>query len=276
VLQSVTRPISGPCNLTQVITGSLVTVTCGARGGHSAVLRAMHGPTRCLASVRPYGESTRIGVEIANMDWKFHRKIYILLLLTCFATAASAQSAAPASSQKPAEEAKSAATPVAATSADQEYHIGPQDLLQIDVWKEPEITRSVPVRPDGKISLPLLNDVQAAGLTSMQLAANIRDGLSKYLTNPQVTVIVSQINSQRVFVNGEVSKAGAQPLLPGMTVLQALSSAGGFTQFAKTKSIYILRNKNGKQEKVPYNYKDVVKGKLEDTALLPGDVIVVP
>jgi len=162
------------------------------------------------------------------------------------------------------------------SSPEAEYKIGPQDVLQIDVWKEPEITRTIPVRPDGKISLPLLNDVQAAGLTAMQLAGSIREGLSKYLTNPQVTVIVTQINSQRVFVNGEVGKSGAMPLLPGMTALQALSSAGGFTQFAKIKGIYILRSDNGKQSKIPYNYKDVVKGDKGDILLQAGDVIVVP
>jgi polysaccharide biosynthesis/export protein len=157
-----------------------------------------------------------------------------------------------------------------------EYRIGPQDVLQIDVWKEPEITRTIPVRPDGKISLPLLNDVQAAGLTAMQLAGKIRDGLTKYLTSPQVTVTVTQINSRRIFVTGEVVKSGALPLLPGMTALQALSSSGGFTQFAKEKGIYILRTDNGKQVKVPYNYKDVLKGKQDDVVLQPGDVVVVP
>jgi polysaccharide export outer membrane protein len=157
-----------------------------------------------------------------------------------------------------------------------EYKIGPQDVLQIDVWKEPEITRTIPVRPDGKISLPLLNDVQAAGLTAMQLAGKIREGLTKYLTNPQVTVTVTQINSRRIFVTGEVAHSGALPLLPGMTVLQALSSSGGFTQFAREKGIYILRTENGKQVKLPYNYKDVLKGRQEDVVLQPGDVIVVP
>lgn len=161
-------------------------------------------------------------------------------------------------------------------SNETEYKIGPQDVLQIDVWKEPEFTRTIPVRPDGKVSLPLLNDVQAAGLTAMQLAGNIREGLTKYLNNPQVTVTVSQINSRRVFVTGEVAKAGALPLLPGMTALQALSSSGGFTQFAREKGIYILRNENGKQVKVPYSYKDVLKGKKEDIPLQPGDVVVVP
>ena len=173
------------------------------------------------------------------------------------------------------QEATKVAPAVSATP-DADYHIGPQDILQIDVWKEPEITRTIPVRPDGKISLPLLNDVQAAGLTAMQLAANIRTGLTKYLNNPQVTVTVTAINSRRIFVTGEVGRSGALPLLPGMTVLQALSSSGGFTQFAREKGIYILRLENGKQNKIPYDYKSVVKGKKEDTPLEPGDVIVVP
>ena len=116
--------------------------------------------------------------------------------------------------------------------ADPNYVIGGQDVLDISVWKEAELTRTVPVRPDGKISLPLLNDVQAAGLTPTQLAAQITESLKKFVTNPQVTVIVTQINSQRIYILGEVNRAGAYPLLPNMTILQGLSSAGGFTQFA--------------------------------------------
>ena len=166
----------------------------------------------------------------------------------------------------------------AAAVANAEYRIGAQDVLQIDVWKEPEITRTIPVRPDGKISLPLLNDVQAAGLTAMQLAGVIREGLTKYLTNPQVTVTVSMINSRRVFLTGEVSRTGALPLLPNMTVLQALSASGGFTPFARMKDIYILRVENGRQVKYPFHYKDVIKGKRQEENILlqPNDVIVVP
>jgi polysaccharide biosynthesis/export protein len=174
--------------------------------------------------------------------------------------------------------ASSPTTPVRSASTDTSYKIGPQDTLQIDVWKEPEITRTIPVRPDGKISLPLLNDVQAAGLTAMQLAGVIREGLTKYLVNPQVTVTVTNINSRRVFLTGELSRTGALPLLPNMTVLEALSSAGGFTPFARTKDIYILRMVDGKQVKYPFHYKDVVKGKRpeENILLQPNDVIVVP
>jgi polysaccharide export outer membrane protein len=180
--------------------------------------------------------------------------------------------------QEPAANAASAKTAAAAPATDSDYKIGPQDVLRIDVWKEPDITRIAPVRPDGRISLPLLNDVQAAGLTPSQLAATLTEGLKKFITNPQVTVSVSEINSRRVYVTGEVTKPGAFPLLPNMTVLQALSSSGGFSQFAKIKGIYVLRVEDGKQVKHPFNYKDVVSGKKPELniPLQPGDVIVVP
>lgn len=185
--------------------------------------------------------------------------------------------------QDKAEEAKPSKIQAPGTSSqgaqvDVAYKIGPQDVLQIDVWKEPEITRLVPVRPDGKITLPLLNDVQAAGLTPMELASVISEGLKKYINNPQVTVSVSTINSRRVYVTGEVTKPGAFQMLPNMTVLQALTSAGGFTQFARIKSIYVLRVEGGKQTKVPFNYKAVVEGKKpeENIELQPGDTVVVP
>lgn len=163
-------------------------------------------------------------------------------------------------------------------TADPNYVIGGQDVLDISVWKEAELTRTVPVRPDGKISLPLLNDVQAAGLTPTQLAAQLTESLKKFVTNPQVTVIVVQINSQRIYILGEVTRAGAYPLLPGMTILQGLSSAGGFTQFANLKKIYMFRMENGKQVKYPFNYKDVISGKASDEniVLKAGDTIVIP
>ena len=161
---------------------------------------------------------------------------------------------------------------------DPNYVIGSQDVLDISIWKEAELTRVVPVRPDGKISLPLLNDVQAAGLTPTQLAESITTSLKKFVTDPQVTVIVSQINSQRVYIMGEVTRAGAYPLLPDMTFLQALSSAGGFTQFANLKKIYMFRMENGKQVNYPFNYKDVIAGKRpeQNVILKAGDTIVVP
>jgi polysaccharide export outer membrane protein len=199
-------------------------------------------------------------------------------LLASLGTAlgANGQTAADGSKQKAGTAASQQAAQVAAN--DPEYKIGAQDVLRIDVWKEPEISRTAPVRPDGRISLPLINDVQAAGLTSTQLAAVISDGLRKFITNPQVTVGVTEINSRRVYVTGEVTRPGAFPLLPNMTVLQALSSSGGFSQFAKLKGIYVLRTEDGKQVKHPFNYKEVISGKKPELniQLQPGDVIVVP
>ncbi len=167
---------------------------------------------------------------------------------------------------------------VKSATGDPNYAIGPEDELYVNVWKEPDISRAVPVRPDGKISLPLVNDVQASGLTPMQLGSEIKERLKKFISEPQVTVIVTKINSQRVFLVGEVTRAGAYPLLPNMNVLQALSSAGGFTQFANLKKIHVLRMENGKQISLPFSYKDVASGHHpeQNISLKPGDTIVVP
>jgi polysaccharide export outer membrane protein len=178
----------------------------------------------------------------------------------------------PCWSQEPAKDA----APPAAVS-DSTYRIGPDDTLHISVWKEADLTNTLPVRADGMISLPLLNDVQAAGLTPMQLATSLTEKLKKYLADPRVTVVVTAMNSQRVYVIGEVLHTGAMNLLPGMTVLQALATAG-FTQFANTKGIYVLRTESGKQQKMPVNYKALIKGDSmgQNIALKPGDTIVVP
>jgi len=172
--------------------------------------------------------------------------------------------------------AQAAPTP-AATNQDATYVIGPEDVLHIAVWKEADLTATLPVRPDGKISLPLLDDVQAAGLTPKQLADSVTDRLKKFIADPRVTVVVTQINSKRVYLVGEVSHTGPMPMLPNMTVLQALSSAG-LTQFANTKKIYLLRTENGKQQKLPVDYRKLVKGEQIDRnyVLVPGDTIVVP
>lgn len=158
-----------------------------------------------------------------------------------------------------------------------DYVIGADDTLHISVWKEPDLSEQLPVRPDGKISMPLLNDVQAAGLTPLQLKDSITEKLKKYIADPHVTVVVLAMNSRRIFVTGEVLHSGPITLLPHMTVLQALSQAG-FTQFANPKAIYLLRTQNGKQEKLPFNYKEVVKGNHpeENIELKPGDTLVVP
>jgi polysaccharide export outer membrane protein len=169
----------------------------------------------------------------------------------------------------------SAKEPVSAAGPD--YVIGPDDVLHISVWKEPDMTNTLPVRPDGKISMPLLDDVQAAGLTPMQLATSLTERLKKYIADPRVTVVVTQIRSQRIYVTGEAAHTGPMPLTPNMTILQALASAG-FTQFANTKGIYVLRSTNGKQEKFTVNYKQLIKGESLDKNFLlkPGDTIVIP
>jgi polysaccharide export outer membrane protein len=199
--------------------------------------------------------------------------VAILLLMGGLALAQNAVPS-PAAPAQPAEAPKADAM---ASAAGPDYVIGPEDVLHIAVWKESDLTATLPVRPDGKISLPLLNDVQAAGLTPMQLADSLTEKLKKYVASPRVTVVVSSINSKRVFMVGEVGHPGPVPMLPNMTVLQALSSAG-LSQFANTKKIYVMRVQNGKQEKLPVNYRKLVKGEqMEQNYLLqPGDTIVVP
>ena len=156
------------------------------------------------------------------------------------------------------------------------YVIGPDDSLQVTVWKEPTLSGTIPVRPDGMISLVLVGDLPAAGLTPMALGANIAQRLKKYIQDPVVTVVVLGVNSQRIFLVGEVNHVGPLMLTPGMTVLQAIVSGGGLTQFASSKHIYILRTVAGKQEKMPFNYKQALKGENQGVSLLPGDTIVVP
>jgi polysaccharide export outer membrane protein len=208
------------------------------------------------------------------------RNMMVAILGTCLMTGVTAARSESQTAQDQKEGAKSQVAATAAHDAVQDptYKIGPQDILKIDVWKEEQLTRTVPVRPDGKITLPLLNDVQAAGLAPMELANEITERLKKYINNPQVSVSVTEINSRRVYVTGEVVKGGAYALLPHMTVLQALSSSGGFTQFARIKNIYVLRTEGGKSVKIPFNYREAVKGKNpeQNIELQPGDVIVVP
>ncbi len=207
--------------------------------------------------------------------WKAAIAALILMSNIAFAQDAPAQPAANSASDKAVSDKTT--NEVSNNQAGPEYVIGPQDVLHIAVWKEADLTATLPVRPDGKISLPLLNDVQASGLTPKQLADSVTEKLKKYIADPRVTVVVTEINSKRIYLVGEVLHAGATPMLPNMTVLQALSSAG-LNQFANTKGIYVLRTENGKQQKLPVNYRKLVKGEqIEQNYLLqPGDTIVVP
>jgi polysaccharide export outer membrane protein len=210
--------------------------------------------------------------------WKYRGSAVVMLLSVALTIPVRAQQAARKKGSSQLQASIKGTAQTGAVPIDPNYVIGPQDIVDISVWKEPDLSKSVPVRPDGKISLPLLNDVQAAGLTPVQLGAQITSNLTKYVTNPQVTVIVSQINSQRIYILGEVARAGSYTLLPDMTVLQALSDAGGFTPFANSRRVYVLRQDNGRQQKFPFNYKDVISGKDpgQNIALKPGDTIIVP
>ena len=200
-------------------------------------------------------------------------QVACIALLGFVATVAFTQDAKADSGGRP----KTSNDRVPVSGSPSDYVIGADDTLHITVWKENDLTATLPVRPDGKISLPLLNDVPAAGLTPMQLADSITEKLKKYIADPRVTVVVTAMNSQRIYVLGEVQHTGAMPLLPNMTVLQALSSAG-FTQFANLKAIYLLRMQNGRQVKIPFNYKQAVKGSdvQQNIILQKGDTIVVP
>jgi polysaccharide biosynthesis/export protein len=188
------------------------------------------------------------------------------------------------SSQKPeaapVAQASQATPPQAASPAgvdNARYIIGSDDSLSITVWKEPTLSGTLPVRPDGMISMALIGDLKASGRTPMQLAEDISGKLKKYIQEPNVSVVVMAVNSQRVFLIGEVGHVGPVSMTPGMSPLQAIAAGGGLSPYANSKKIYILRTEGGKQQKIPYNYKQALKG--DDSAnvtLRPGDTIVVP
>lgn len=213
------------------------------------------------------------------------KTVATLVLMVLPALPAGAQeSDSKAKQQKDAAVVASAANPKVTTPSpvsatdDPDYEIGPGDMLNISVWKEPEVSAIVPVRPDGKVSLPLLNDVHAAGSTPAKLAATITERLREYLNDPRVTVIVTAANSRKIYLIGELVRPGAIPMMPNMTVLQALSTSGGFSQFANIKKMYVLRTEEGKQVKIPINYKAAISGQApgQNILLKPGDTIVVP
>jgi polysaccharide biosynthesis/export protein len=195
-----------------------------------------------------------------------------------------AAQSANAAGQPAAKASQSAATRPAADAPagkahDDSFVIGNDDVLSINVWNEPNITRAVPVRSDGKISLPLAGEIQAAGTTPLKLEQEITNRLKNYIAEPEVTVIVQQINSQKFNVLGMVNKPGSYLLANASTVLDAIAAAGGFRDFAKQKAIYILRqNPDGTQTRLPFNYKEVVKGQnpAQNIKLQPRDTIVVP
>ena len=158
-----------------------------------------------------------------------------------------------------------------------EYQIGPEDVLDISVWKNPELSRTVPVRPDGKVSLPLLNDFQAAGLTPSSLREQLVSRLSDFVPTPEVSVIVREVHSRKVAVVGAVKTAGRYELKSPMTVLEAIALAQGFTDFAARDRIVVLRQSGGTTTRIPFNYRKIADGmEQENFFVRPGDIIVVP
>jgi polysaccharide biosynthesis/export protein len=186
----------------------------------------------------------------------------------------------PAAPAARAEASNPAAIPGGtSTSQSYEYQIGSGDTLQISVWKEPEVSvPSIVVRPDGKITVPLIREVQVVGLTPAQVEKAISDGLAKYITDANVTVVVTDMASKKIYVTGGVKKEGPVPYAYGMSVLQALSEAGGLTDYAKRKKIYILRTESGREYRLDFNYDEVVKGERmeQNILLLPNDTLVIP
>ncbi len=169
-------------------------------------------------------------------------------------------------------------TPAAAPETKPEYVVGEGDVLHIDVWQEPEVSQNVVVRPDGNVSLPLINEMKVSGMTPLQIQGLVAGKLKNFVNQPKVTVTVTEVHSRRAFITGEVAHPGEYPLNAQLTVLQLIAQAGGFTPFAKTESIMVLRVADGKEQRLRFKYKEVLQGKNteQNIALQPGDTVVVP
>jgi polysaccharide export outer membrane protein len=164
------------------------------------------------------------------------------------------------------------------TSVSESYVIGPEDVLYINVWKEEALSRTVPVRTDGRISLPLVDDVQAAGFTARQLKEVLTKRFKEFIDNPVVSVVVTEANSYKVYVSGQVKTPGVYRLRSETTVLQIIPMAGGFTDWANQKKILVIRREDGKEKRITVNYKKILKGDAPDSNIIlkPGDTVIVP
>jgi polysaccharide export outer membrane protein len=202
-----------------------------------------------------------------------------LLILACFLPSFICYSqnmeptAGPVQVASPAPAAPNSAVGTAPSG----YVIGPSDVLSVTVWKEPTLSGNILVRPDGMITVPLIGDVQASGLTPLQLRDQIADKLKKFVQDPNVSVVVGEVHSKVIYLLGEVGKKGPVEMTSGMTLLDAIAAAGGLTDYANAKKMYILRDQDGKHERIPVHYKEALKGNSEFNLILePGDTIVVP
>jgi len=181
-------------------------------------------------------------------------------------------------SQEISEPQKAPAAVQDRSAATEDYIVGPEDVLEISVWHEPDLTTKAVVRPDGKIGIPLLNDVQATGLVTKQLQEQITHGLAQFVADPHVSVIVVEIHSQVVHIIGNVARPGAYPLGGPLTVVELLARAGGLADFAKKEEIGIVRSEGGKSRRFVFNYKAFIEAKnfLQNIPLRSGDVVIVP
>lgn len=206
------------------------------------------------------------------------KNIASLALVIAIAVPAFAQEQQPAPSASAVPPAAAAAPRPTDPVVPPGYVIGTDDVLSIMYWKDKDMTSDVQVRPDGRIALPLINEVQAAGLTPEQLRQKVTEESKKYMEDASITVVVRQINSRKAFITGEVNRPGPYPLTSATTVMQLIAMAGGLREYANGKKIVIMRTENGKSRSLPFNYKNVVEGKNLDQniELKPGDTVVVP
>lgn len=219
---------------------------------------------------------------------RFETAVLFAIVVLAAATGSAQVPAQPSNPRTPAQAASqaspqpnSAATPAAlpaGVALPAGYVIGPDDVLQIVYWKDKDMSAEAAVRPDGKVTLPLLNDVQAAGLTPDEFRDFLTKASAKFIEDPNVTVVVKTINSRKVFVTGQVAKPGAYPLSGPVTVMQLLAMAGGIPEFADSKNIIVMRTENGRPMAYRFNYKEVLKRKnlKQNIELKPGDTVVVP
>jgi polysaccharide biosynthesis/export protein len=214
-----------------------------------------------------------------------------VVLLLVLGTGAEAQEQTPSTAGQATAAQDPVAPPAAPGGADtapvtglasgaplQDYHIGPGDSLSVLFWREKEMSADVVVRPDGRVTLPVLNEVEVVGLTTEDMRDKITTLARKYMTDPRVSIVVRQIRSRYVFITGKIGRPGPYPLYGPMTVLQLISMAAGLQDYADKGKIVVVRHENGNQVRLPFNYKQVVKGKglEQNITLQPGDTVVVP
>ena len=206
------------------------------------------------------------------------RNIASACLALVIALPAAAQTQPPAAQSVPPAAAAASAPRATDPVVPSDYVIGADDVLSIVYWKDKDMSSDAQVRPDGRIALPLINEIQAAGLTPEQLRQKLTEESKKYMEDANITVVVRQINSRKAFITGEVNKPGPYPLTSPTSVMQLIAMAGGLREYANGKRIVIMRTENGKPVSLPFNYKDVVGGKnlQQNIQLKPGDTVVVP